>query len=118
LILKLKEVFSLPYKFDKIPINNPEHDKRVKLNNEDKESIISDYKTGLFSQRDLAAKYKVSRRLIQFTLDPEKEKRNKQLFAERQKDGRYYDREKHNEQMKKHRHHKKELWNNGLLTEN
>lgn len=107
----------MPFKFDKIPINNPKHDKRVKLTAEDKQNIISDYETGLLSQRGLAEKYGVSRRLIQFTLDPEKEKRNKELFAERQKDGRYYDREKHNEQMKRHRDHKKQLFNNGLLNE-
>jgi predicted DNA-binding protein (UPF0251 family) len=108
----------MPYKFEKIPINNPEHDKRVKLTAEDKENILLEYASGLFSQRDLATKYGVSRRLIQFTLDPDKAERNKVLFAERQKDGRYYDREKNNEYMKRHRDHKKELWNNGFLNEN
>jgi transposase-like protein len=107
----------MPYQFDKIPINNPKHDKRVKLSPEDKENIVSDYQTGLFSQRDLAKKYDVSRRLIQFTLDPQKKEIAKQQFSERQKDGRYYNKEKHNEYMKKHRDHKKELWNNGFLNE-
>lgn len=107
----------MPFKFDHIPINNEKHDKRVKLTTEDKENIVNDYATGLYSQRNLAAKYGVSRRLIQFTLDPTKLETNRQQFLERQKDGRYYDREKHNEYMKTHRNHKKELWNNGLLNE-
>lgn len=105
----------MPYKFEKTPINNPEHDKRVKLTDEERESIREEYETGLVSQRDLAKKYNVSRRLIQFILSPEKLDIAKQQFAERQKDGRYYDREKHNEYMKSHREHKKELWEKGLL---
>lgn len=105
----------MPYIFDDIPINNPDHDKRVKLTDIDKEHIREEYATGLFSQRDLAKKYSVSRRLIQFTLDPEKAATARQQFSDRQKDGRYYDREKHNKYMKDHRDHKKELWNNGLL---
>lgn len=107
----------MPYKFEDTPINNPNHDKRVKLTDDDRESIREEYATGMFSQRDLAKKYGVSRRLITFVLDPEKEERAKQQFAERQKDGRYYDREKHNEYMRNHRSHKKELWEQGLLEE-
>jgi hypothetical protein len=108
---------NMPHKFDNIPINNPEHDKRVKLTDDDREGIREDYSTGMFSQRDLAAKYGVSKRLIQFVLNPEKAEIAKQQFQERQKDGRYYDREKHNEYMKSHRDHKKELWEQGLLEE-
>jgi hypothetical protein len=107
----------LPYKFENIPINNPEHDKRVKLSEEDKELIRAEYATGNTSQRQLAKKYNVSRRLIQFTLDPVKLQTNREQFLERQKDGRYFDREKHNEYMRNHRHHKKELYEKGLLTE-
>jgi hypothetical protein len=105
----------MPFKFDKIPINNPKHDKRVKLTDEDRENIREDYKTGTISQRGLAKKYGVSRRLIQFILNPEKQEKAREQFLERQKDGRYYDREKHNEHMKKYREHKKELFNQGLL---
>lgn len=105
----------MPNKLDKVPINNQKLDKRVKLTDEDKENIVKEYATGLISQRGLAEKYGVSRRLIQFTLSPEKQEIAKQQFAERQKDGRYYDKDKHKVYMKKHREHKKDLDEKGLL---
>lgn len=105
----------MPYKFEKTPINNPKHDKRVKLTDEDKENIRKEYASGLISHRGLAEKYKVSRRLIQFILNPDKLEIAKKQFTERQKDGRYYDKEKHKEYMKNHRKHKKDLNNKGLL---
>lgn len=108
----------MPYKFDNIPIDNPKHDKRVKLTIEDKESIVKEYARGGISQNGLAKKYGVSKRLIQFVLNPEKEKIAKQQFSIRQSDGRYYDKNKHNESMKKHRAHKKDLYGKGLLEDN
>lgn len=105
----------MPHKFDNMPISNPKHDNRVKLTEEDKENICKEYATGTISQRELAKKYGVSRRLIQFTLSPEKLDRAKKAFSERQKDGRYYDKEKHKDYMKKHRQHKRELYDSGLL---
>jgi len=107
----------MPYKFEKTPINNPNLDKRVKLTDEDRENIREEYKSGIISQRSLAKKYGVSRRLIQFILDPEKQEIAKKQFAERQKDGRYYSKEKQREYVKNHRDHKKELWKSGLLKE-
>jgi hypothetical protein len=107
----------MPYKFDKVPINNPKLDKRVKLTEDDKKNIVADYETGVISINGLAKKYGVSKRTIQFTLFPERKEKAKQLYKERRKDGRYYDKDKHNEYMKNHREHKKELWNNGLLNE-
>lgn len=105
----------MPYKFDGIPINNPENDKRVKLRGEDRNKIREEYATGLVSQRDLARKYNVSRRTIQFILDPEKRERAKKQFAARQKDGRYYSKEKHRVYMKNHRDHLKQLYQDGKL---
>lgn len=107
----------MPRKSDATPINNPKLDKRVKLTVEDKENIVKDYATGMFSQRGLAEKYGVSRRSIQFVLSPEKKERAKAQFAERQKDGRYYDKDKHREYTKIHRDHKKELYKQGLIGE-
>lgn len=105
----------MPYKFEKVPINNPKHDKRFKLTDEDRANIREEYATGMTSQRNLAQKYGVSRRLIQFILNPEKQKVAKQQFAARQKEGRYYDKEKHKVYVQKHRKHKKDLYNKGLL---
>lgn len=108
----------MPFKFDKVSINNPKHDKRYKLTEEDKKNIVEEYKTGLISTRGLATKYNVSRRTIQFVLDPEKKEVVKKQFAERQKDGRYYDKDKHKDYMRKHREHKKDLVEKGLLNLN
>lgn len=107
----------MPYKFEKTPINNPLNDKRVKLTSEDREKIKEEYATGLVSQNSLAKQYGVSKRLIQFILNPSKEKIAKAQFAERQKDGRYYDKNKHRKYMKNHRKHKKDLYEKGLLND-
>lgn len=105
----------MPYKFEGTPINNPKHDKRVKLTDEQREDIRVEYGLGTISQRGLEKKYGVSRRLIQFILSPEKAEKAKKDFAERQKDGRYYDKDKHKDYVKKHRNHKKDLVEKGLL---
>lgn len=105
----------MPDKFGKTPINNPLNDKRVKLTDQDREKIREEYATGLISQNNLAKKYGVSKRLVQFILKPEKQEVAKQQFAARRKDGRYYDKDKHREYVKKHRNHKKDLFDKGLL---
>lgn len=107
----------MPRKSDKMTIKDESLDKRFKLNQQQKEDIKIEYASGLISQRDLAEKYNVSRRTIQFILDPDKLKRNQEQFRERQKEGRYYDKEKHRNYMKQHREHKKELYKNNLLSE-
>lgn len=105
----------MPYKFEKTPINNPKLDKRVKLTDDDREKIKKEYESGSISITSLAKKFKVSKRLVQFILFPERQELAKKNFSERQKDGRYYDREKHKEYVKKHRDYKKDLNNKGLL---
>lgn len=105
----------MPRKSDIIPINNSEHDKRVKLTDGNKQQIKDEYETGLFSINGLARKWSVSKRLIQFILFPERAERAKELHAERRKDGRYYNKEKHTKAVREHRDHKKELFDKGLL---
>lgn len=107
----------MPRKSDKIAINNKALDKRVKLSDSDKQNIVAEYKTGLISINGLARKYSVSKRTIQFTLFPERKERAQEQFKERRKDGRYYNKENHREQMKKHRDYKKELYQKGLIKE-
>lgn len=116
-VFRKRKVKIVPYKFEKTPINNPKLDKRVKLTDENKKNIIEEYQTGTISIRALARKYGVDRRLIDFTIFPEKKEKARQQYKERRKDGRYYDKDKHKEYIKKHRHHKKELNEQGLLGE-
>lgn len=107
----------MPSKSDNIPINNEKYDKRVKLTAADKAQIIEEYKTGLISINGLARKWNVSKRLIQFTLFPERKEKAAEAYARNRKDGRYYDREKHTEHVRIHRQYKKKLYNQGLIKE-
>ena len=104
----------MPYKHTnyKIP---PELDKRVKLTPEDKEEIRSLYALGNISKRQLAKQFNVSRRLIQFVLDPKKHEANLLRRAERGGSKQYYDREKNTKAAREHRKRKQELYLKGEL---
>ena len=83
-------------------------DRRVKLSEDDRAAIRSLYKDG-FSIRAIArALPKISRRMIQFILFPERAKHNSELFKARRKDGRYYDKKKHTKAIKSLRRYKTE----------
>ena len=108
----------MPYKSEKIKLSR-EQDRRIKLNDEQKEEIKHKYSTGLYSQRQLAKEYNVSRRLITFIINPEKEQRNKELFKERRADGRYKPTKREwANTMRKHRHYKEKLFREGKLENN
>lgn len=102
-------------KSDSKPINNEKLDRRVKLTTAEKEVVRYLHNSGGYSQNDLALKYGVSKRTIQFTLYPEKLEENKKRRQERGGTKQYYDKDKHNQYMKTHRDYKKELNNQGKL---
>lgn len=112
----------MPTPIDKISITkhgSEKLDRRIKLSTEDKNQIRERYfnthESARPSIRALADEYGVSRRIIQFTLFPERYERQKELFRERQKDGRYYDKEKCRVHMKEHREYKRTLLADGKL---
>lgn len=106
----------MPYKFETQHLKRrKEDDSRIKLTDNDKTEIRKLYSTGMFSQRKLAEMFNVSRRSIQFILSPEKLKENYKQRLQRGKDGRYYDKEKQKEYMRKYRHEKKALYDEGKL---
>ena len=105
----------MPRKSDSVAIKNKSLDRRVKLTDEERIEIADAYKSGGTSYNKLAVEYGVSKRLIMFIVNPDKYEVTKKQFAERQKDGRYYDREKHNKAVKKHRDYKKELFKEGKI---
>lgn len=107
----------MPYKSEKMAINNPKLDKRVKLTDEDKSNIRKEYEEGTISINALSRKYNVNKRSIQFILFPERLEKAKKDYAERRKDGRYYDKDKHNVSTNMHRKYKQELYKEGLLDE-
>ena len=84
-------------------------DKRVKLTDEDKKEIVRLRDEG-WSWGKLAQKFEVNKRTIDFVLHPEKLEENKRLRRERLLNDphRYYDREKHNANIKDIRARKKE----------
>ena len=105
----------MPRKSDSVAIKNKSLDRRVKLTDEERIEITNTYKGGGTSYNKLATEYGVSKRLIMFIVNPDKYEVTKKQFAERQKGGRYYDREKHNKAVKKHRDYKKKLFKEGKI---
>lgn len=95
----------------------PHADKRIKLMEEDKAHIRALHAEGV-AVRAIARLYKerCSRRLIQFVLFPERLEVNARQFAERQKDGRYYNRKRHTEYMRRHRRRKQALLKKGIVS--
>lgn len=103
----------MPRLSDKLPIKNEALDRRVKLSAAQKEEIKDLGEK--HSQRVLARMYGVSRRTIQFILDPAKHEQN--LLRRKERGGwqQYYDREENTKTQKEHRDYKKELFTKGLL---
>jgi len=99
----------MPYKFQtdkiKLPVGK---DRRVKLTPKEKEKICKESLRGA-SQRELARKYKVSRRLIQFIIDPEKLEKNLLARKKRGSSKIYYNKDYHRESMKEHRQYKQKV---------
>ena len=105
----------MPYKSEKIKLPK-EHDRRIKLTDEQREEIRNKYQSGLYSQRKLAEEYSVSRRLITFILDETKLEKAKEQLKERKADGRYKpSKEEWAETIREHRKYKQELYLKGKL---
>lgn len=107
----------MPSKSDKMKLSK-ELDRRVKLSDEQREEIKHKYSIGIYSQRQLALEYNVSRRLIQFVLDEEKAKIAAEQLKERRADGRYKPtKEEWAATIREHRHYKRRLYLEGKLSE-
>ncbi|MDD5589052.1 MAG: helix-turn-helix domain-containing protein [Candidatus Nanoarchaeia archaeon] len=89
----------------KMPI---ELDRRIKLNPEDKITIKELYKEG-YGIREMARLYKVDKRLIQFTLFPERQKVNIELRKKRGGSKQYYDKAYNTQKQREHRKYKSGL---------
>ena len=98
----------MPYKTDLLKFDSPFLDKRIKLLPCQKERMIILSGYG-HSQRQLAKIFSVSRRSVQFILDPDKLKRNLEARDERGGSKAYYDRLTHNEYIKQHRRRKHKI---------
>ena len=100
----------MPYKSEKIKIAGTEFDRRRKLSEEDKECIRELRRTDGLSQRKLAAMFGVSRRLIQYILDPAKAKRNVEIHKPH-----IYSKEEWAETVRNHRRYKQKLYKEGKI---
>ena len=108
----------MPYKSEKIKLSK-EQDRRIKLSDIQRNEIKNKYATGFYSQRQLAAEYNVSRRLISFVLDEEKAKIAAEQLSIRRADGRYKPtKEEWAETMRNHRKYKQKLYMEKKLIEN
>ena len=95
----------MPRKTDSKTLNSPFLKRSAKLLPCQKEMILYWRERGE-SQRSLARMFNVSRRLITFVLDPEKQAENLKRRAERGGSKTYYNKEKHREYTKEHRKYK------------
>lgn len=100
----------MPYKSEKIKIAGSQFDRRRKLTEAQKVYIRCLHKEEQLSQRALASMFGVSRRLITFILNPEKERCSRENFKKRKSMGMYRPtKEEWAETMRNHRRYKHQL---------
>ena len=103
----------MPYKSEKISLSKKQ-DRRRKLTDGQKLSIIKLYKSG-GTFRGLARIFLVDRRTIKNIVFPDFYKKQLKKYSETKHSQKYYDREKHNLSVKKHRQYKQKLYLLGQL---
>jgi len=102
----------MPYKSEKIKIAGTKYDRRIKLTEQDREDIKN--LTGM-SIRGIARMYGVDKRLIQFILFPERQKKN--LIDRKNRGGsmKYYDKERNKKAIMRTRNYKQSLYVDGKI---
>jgi hypothetical protein len=98
----------MPRKTDLLALNDPFFKRSVKLLPCQKEMVKYCYDKGI-SINQIARDFKVSKRLIQFILFPERLQKNKQDRFERGGTKIYYDKEKHTKATREHRIYKNKV---------
>lgn len=107
----------MPYKSEKIKIAGTKYDRRIKLTEDQKEYIRWLREEEKLSQMALAKMFGVSKRLIQFVIQPDKLEKNKQRLKEAKKKGLYKpSKEEWNEIQREHRRYKHKLRMDGKIT--
>ena len=100
----------MPHFFEKYHLKvSREQDRRVKISDAMRKTIIKRYYADGISQRQIAMSTGVSRRMVSFILFPEKYEKARQQYKERRLDGRYYNKEKNKMAIQKTREYKKSL---------
>lgn len=103
----------MPYKSERIPLGK--YDRRVKLNDVQREEIKELRKLGL-SYQVIAERYEVSKKLIIMVCNPDIAERNRIASMERHREGRYTPtKEEWNATMREHRQYKEKLHKEGKI---
>lgn len=103
----------MPFKSEKLPLGK--YDRRVKLNNVQRDEIKELRKQGL-SYAKIAKQYDVSKSLIILVCNPDIAERNRLAFIERSREGRYKpDKEEWAATMREHRRYKEKLHKEGKI---
>ena len=105
----------MPYVSEKIRITGTSLDRRVKLTQEQREELRHLREFEGWPYNMLAKKYNVSKNLAIFVCNPEVEARNRENFKKLRSDGRYYNKEKNTEAIRKTRNYKQQLYKEGVL---
>ncbi len=107
----------MPYKSEHITISGTQYDRRQKLTPEQRAEIFHRYHTEDVSQRQLAREYGVSRRLITFIIDPDKQEQSRQSLKLRKAKGLYKpDKQKWAATVRGYRRYKQQLYKEGKIT--
>lgn len=102
----------MPYAYATKKLKIPRQlDRRVKLTDDDKKDIQRRYFEHGEAIRAIARVYEntCTRKTIQYLLFPERLETAKKRYKELRADGRYYNKDKHRNYMKKHRHYKQSI---------
>lgn len=99
----------MPYLAEKIKIEGTMLDRRRKISEEDKDRMRQIRDDEGLSYSKLGKLFGVSKRLAIYICRPDLLEKQKAHFKELRKDGRYYDREKHNLSVKEMRRYKHKL---------
>lgn len=105
----------MPYKSEKIKLPR-ELKRNVKLSLEDREEIRLRRAVFGTSYNMLAKEFGVSKRLVQFICNPEKEMEAKKRLQQAKKNGKYrYSQKYHSEQVRETRRYKQNLYLQGII---
>lgn len=107
----------MPSKTDLLPLNDPFFKKSVKLLPCQKEMVKYWFDKGA-SITQIAKDFKVSKRLIQFIIYPERHKKNLENRLQRGGSIIYYVKEKHTKAIREHRQYKKQILNDTTTSNN
>lgn len=105
----------MPYKSDKIIIRGTQYDRRVKLNDAQREEI-KDLRSQGLSYNAIAKAYDVSKKLIIMVCNPDIAERNRLASIARHREGRYKPtKEQRAATMREHRAFKHKLHKEGKI---